>query len=292
MKLNIPQLLRGQTYCVQVVMPLVHKVGPEAAFLLSCLLWKQFRPGEWFHISRDDIQKFTTLSHEKQLSRRKELVKHGFLEERFDSASNQMFYRVNNEALENFDTADYDAMIQEESKPDGGGSPQNTVTSPRNTATSPQNTAAAYSRKEPSKELPKEQRRPAVGLLLEQWVEHFPDPLKGNRDFLISWGEWLQHLKDKKKPLGVTAGKKQLEKLATLGAAQAIEAINRTIEKNWQGLWINEDTKGNDRRNVGTALETANQVDYYAVHEARRAAQQLTLDSQMAADADNPPEAD
>jgi hypothetical protein len=56
-------------------------------------------------------------------------------------------------------------------------------------------------------------------------------------EFGKAWGEWCQHLREKKKPLGKSAGEKQLRKLASIGEARALAAIDHSITSNWQGIY-------------------------------------------------------
>ncbi len=61
-------------------------------------------------------------------------------------------------------------------------------------------------------------------------------------EFGIAWREWCQHLREKKKSLGKSAGEKQLRKLAALGEPRALAAIDNSITRNWQGIF--EDKAG------------------------------------------------
>ncbi len=56
-------------------------------------------------------------------------------------------------------------------------------------------------------------------------------------EFRASWSEWVQHLREKKKPLAESAGGKQLRKLAVIGEVRAIAAIDHSIERNWAGIF-------------------------------------------------------
>lgn len=62
-----------------------------------------------------------------------------------------------------------------------------------------------------------------------------PDSLLGIDGFTEAWGQWLLHLKEKKKPPTPQAQKLQLKKLATLG--DPIKSINQSIERNYQGIF-------------------------------------------------------
>jgi hypothetical protein len=56
-------------------------------------------------------------------------------------------------------------------------------------------------------------------------------------DFHSVWEEWLAHLRAKRKPITPQAKKQQLRQLEKWGLAGAIEAINKSIRNNWQGLF-------------------------------------------------------
>jgi hypothetical protein len=55
-------------------------------------------------------------------------------------------------------------------------------------------------------------------------------------DFRRSWGEWVQHRKELRKPLTKTSAAQQLKMLGELGPEGAIMTIVHTIEKGWIGL--------------------------------------------------------
>jgi len=55
--------------------------------------------------------------------------------------------------------------------------------------------------------------------------------------FRTAWDEWMQHRKEKGEPLTPSAASKQLKKVAELGEARAIAAIDRSIFKNWKGIF-------------------------------------------------------
>lgn len=55
--------------------------------------------------------------------------------------------------------------------------------------------------------------------------------------FAEAWGEWLQHRKEKKKPVTPLSAKKSLSELAKIGEDRAIAAINLSIASGWQGIF-------------------------------------------------------
>ena len=69
-----------------------------------------------------------------------------------------------------------------------------------------------------------------------------PIPAELDTDaFRESWGHWLQHRKENKKPMTELAVKKQFNKLVKIGAARAVEAIDHSIASGYQGIF--EDSK-------------------------------------------------
>jgi enamine deaminase RidA (YjgF/YER057c/UK114 family) len=90
------------------------------------------------------------------------------------------------------------------------------------------------------------------------------------------WGEWLEHLRQKRKPATALAQARQLKKLTALGPDKAIETIVHCIEHNWQGLYDNTGTNSKrpaqtNSRNAGITTDTAKQsVGIVAELEARR----------------------
>ena len=60
----------------------------------------------------------------------------------------------------------------------------------------------------------------------------FDDP-----DFIDAWSDWIQHRKEKKKPLTPTSMKLQLQTLKEMGLDRAIRAIDHSIEKGWTGIF-------------------------------------------------------
>jgi len=54
--------------------------------------------------------------------------------------------------------------------------------------------------------------------------------------FAESWRQWEKHRREIKKPLQPTQIAKQLAKLSAMTESDAVEMIDHTIEKGWQGL--------------------------------------------------------
>lgn len=71
------------------------------------------------------------------------------------------------------------------------------------------------------------------------YSELIPNELKTISGFVESWGDWVKHLSDKKKPIKETTAKYQLKKIMNLWQSgnDPIEIINQSIEKNWQGFF-------------------------------------------------------
>jgi hypothetical protein len=58
--------------------------------------------------------------------------------------------------------------------------------------------------------------------------------------FEACWATWLIHLKAKRKSPTPPTQQFQLKKMSKLGPARAIEAIENSIEKGWQGIFAPE----------------------------------------------------
>jgi hypothetical protein len=63
-----------------------------------------------------------------------------------------------------------------------------------------------------------------------------PDSLNTN-EFIGAWNEWIEYRKQIKKKLTPITQKKQLQKLSLVGSIKAIEQIDQSISKGWQGLF-------------------------------------------------------
>jgi len=66
-----------------------------------------------------------------------------------------------------------------------------------------------------------------------------------SEEFQSSWREWQQHRIEKKKKLTPTSERLQLKRMTTWGEQRAIDAINLSIEKNWEGIFEPKHTNGN-----------------------------------------------
>jgi hypothetical protein len=55
--------------------------------------------------------------------------------------------------------------------------------------------------------------------------------------FRDAWNDWVQHRKEKHKPITPLSAKKSLAQLAKMGEARAIAAINYSIANGWQGIF-------------------------------------------------------
>jgi len=55
--------------------------------------------------------------------------------------------------------------------------------------------------------------------------------------FKAVWKDWLDHLRQKRKPATLHAQDLQLAKLSEMGIPKAIATLKHCIEKNWQGIY-------------------------------------------------------
>lgn len=56
-------------------------------------------------------------------------------------------------------------------------------------------------------------------------------------EFQEAWKEWVKHKRELKKPLTPTSQRAQIKRLAGMGEARAIAAIQHSIENGWQGIF-------------------------------------------------------
>jgi uncharacterized protein YdaU (DUF1376 family) len=63
-----------------------------------------------------------------------------------------------------------------------------------------------------------------------------PEPLR-TPAFTTAWSDWLEYRSEKRKPVTKRAAGMQLKKLATVGPAVAVAAIEQAIANDWQGLF-------------------------------------------------------
>lgn len=56
-------------------------------------------------------------------------------------------------------------------------------------------------------------------------------------DFRAAWGDWLQHRREKKKPVTPMSEKHSLKELSEMGEARAIAAIRHSIGKGYTGIF-------------------------------------------------------
>jgi hypothetical protein len=56
-------------------------------------------------------------------------------------------------------------------------------------------------------------------------------------EFREAWNDWEQHRREIKKPLTPTSTEHQLKTLASIGEAEAIAAIHRSISNGWTGIF-------------------------------------------------------
>ena len=90
-----------------------------------------------------------------------------------------------------------------------------------------------------------------------------------SENFRAAWSLWLAHLKAKKKPPTIHAQDLQLGKLAKMGIPKAIETLHRCIEKNWQGIYEqNENTQSTPQSSP--TPKTKEQLDREMLLEAMR----------------------
>lgn len=62
--------------------------------------------------------------------------------------------------------------------------------------------------------------------------------------FHEAWAAWETHRREKKQKLTPTSISRQLASLKAVGVANAILAIERSIEKGWTGLFPEDSPKG------------------------------------------------
>lgn len=102
-----------------------------------------------------------------------------------------------------------------------------------------------------------------------------PDPPLpfSSKAFAAAWADWEQHRKEKKQPLTPLAVRNQFKKLARIGEARAIAAIEHSIANGYQGIY-EPDRKGRPdgtMRVVESAEQSAKRLA--EMREYERAAQ-------------------
>lgn len=87
-------------------------------------------------------------------------------------------------------------------------------------------------------------------------------PALDTPDFRRAWAAWLSDRVERKKPLTARAADLQLRKLAPVGPAAAVAAIEKAIASGWQGIY----PEGGGQRPAGGGPRTKGQAqDAYAV---------------------------
>jgi hypothetical protein len=72
----------------------------------------------------------------------------------------------------------------------------------------------------------------------KKYIEtHLPNNWQDNPSFQETLEEFIQHRKEKKQPITELAGKKLANKLVKYSIQQAIDALNRSIENGWTGVF-------------------------------------------------------
>ena len=79
-------------------------------------------------------------------------------------------------------------------------------------------------------------RKPATKTAFTKGIDWGSNRPFDSAEFLAAWENWVKHRKEIKKPLTQTQGLKQLALMGKKGERWAIDAMNYTIEKGWQGL--------------------------------------------------------
>lgn len=61
--------------------------------------------------------------------------------------------------------------------------------------------------------------------------------LLNTEDFKSAWADWMQHRREKKKPVTPTSQKQAFRELEEMGLGRAIAAIRHSIGKGWTGIF-------------------------------------------------------
>ncbi len=120
----------------------------------------------------------------------------------------------------------YDEFLSAESRKQAGGKPEESAEETARKAGGKPEESAEHS----SLSLP-------LSLSLPQETPAAPALPFESAEFRTAWEEWEQHLKEKRKPLKATARKAQFRKVAKMGEARAIAAIENSISGNYQGIF-------------------------------------------------------
>src|ERR1035437_1210915 len=88
---------------------------------------------------------------------------------------------------------------------------------------------------EAKKSFPSPSPSPSVD---EENTRPFPIPTNlEEKEFVVLWNKWLEHLKQKRKSPTILAAEMQISKLSEMGLARAKEAIKNSIAGNYQGIF-------------------------------------------------------
>ena len=122
-----------------------------------------------------------------------------------------------------------------------------------NSATKP-DTGVLPNRQDTQDRLQKEKKRAAVAAL----------PFDSDA-FKAAWANWMQHRTESRNKLTPTAARQQLAKLASMGEARAIAAIEHSLANGWQGIYEPKEHhhanhNPDDRRNARATREWSEPV--------------------------------
>jgi DNA-binding transcriptional MocR family regulator len=94
-----------------------------------------------------------------------------------------------------------------------------------------------------------------VAYLDESAKEGAYNNLAESEAFKAAWADFVQHRKEMKKPMTMTATRLQLKRLAAWGVSRAVEAIELSVSKGWQSIWEEKDGKLKKRQYTKEELD-------------------------------------
>lgn len=91
--------------------------------------------------------------------------------------------------------------------------------------------------------------------------EAFDDLPFSSQQFKEIWSDWVAHRKERKQALTPTTRKYQLKKLASMGEARAIAALDNSILNGYQGIFEPTTQNGRPQHKSETKLTMDNYKD-------------------------------
>lgn len=141
--------------------------------------------------------------------------------------------------------------VETASDPGRFGTPSNPITlhtpnkpSNTNTPLPPEGEVFVLESPESENQSPgRKAKRKTESAVADIQTTEFPTELQ-SAEFKTAWAAWLQHRKERGKPLTPTAAASRLRQLAALGEKRALEAVVHSTASNWEGVFEPNHNRG------------------------------------------------